>query len=182
MFEFIIFLIIIVSTIAGYLAYKKVSTIKDYIEPNDLIILQVRVPKELEKTDVKTAPVAADRLYSSLHGLLNTSPDSSYEVLNFEIYASGKGIVFYVSIPDHIRNFVESQIYANYPGAQIEKVDDYILNIDPESQIVLNNLVLSKKSFFPIKTFKDFDVDPLGAITEALTEVSGSDIVCMHFL
>jgi len=181
MFEFIIFLIIIVSTIAGYLAYKKVSTIKDYIEPNDLIILQVRVPKELEKTDVKTAPVAADRLYSSLHGLLNTSPDSSYEVLNFEIYASGKGIVFYVSIPDHIRNFVESQIYANYPGAQIEKVDDYILNIDPESQIVLNNLVLSKKSFFPIKTFKDFDVDPLGAITEALTEVSGSDIVCMQF-
>ena len=181
MWIFIIILVSIVTLVSGYLAYKKVISLNKYLMPSDLIILQVKVPKEIERSEAKTAPVAAERMFSSLHGLLNTSPEDTYEVINFEVFASAKGIIFYVTLPKVTRNFVEGQIYAHYPGAQIEEVSDYLPSIDSTNKkVILQNMVLAKKSFFPIKTFMDFDVDPLNSITESLSEVKEGDILALQ--
>lgn len=182
MIELTIAVFILVIGISGYLAYRKVSGLRGFLEPQNIVTLQVRVPKEIERTDAKTAPVAAERMFSSLHGLLDASTETSNEILNFEIHASSKGIDFYVVVNSDLQNFVESQIYANYPGAQISKVEDYINNIDTSGKtLLLQNLVFEKKSYFPIKTFKDFEVDPLNAITESLSNLKTTDDIVLQY-
>ena len=175
--------VLIVAGVAAYFAYKKVIALSGpKVTPNDLIVLQVKVPKNAEKTDVHSAPVAAERLLSNLHGLLNTLDKKSQELINFEIVSSTSGVSFYVVIPASIKSFVESQIYANYGSAQIEEVKDYLQDVDvKDKSVVLKSIGLTKKQFFPIKTFKDFEVDPISAVTEALSEVRGEDKVVLQF-
>lgn len=178
----IIFIIILVVALAAYLAYQKVGKIvkQDY-KPSNFVSLNVKVPKAIEKEEIENASTAAERMFSSLHGILNSAQERSDEVVNLEIYSSKAGISFYVVVPESIKSFVESQIYAQYKGAQITVQEDYLNGFDiKDKKTTLVNLNLAKKSFFPLKTFLEFDVDPLSSVTGALSEVKGDDKIVLQ--
>src|SRR3990167_3681475 len=92
----------------AYRAAKKLETTKAVEQPTEGVLLLIELPKENEKT-----PISAEQMFASLHGLLRFTPGVQ-EHLSLEI-ASQQGIRFYVYTPVHFKNFVEGQIYAQYP-------------------------------------------------------------------
>lgn len=133
----------------------------------DGMLLEIKVPKFNEQ-----GPVAAGIMFSALHGLIEKEDEQSH--VSFEIAADKTGIKFYTYVPRYFEKFVKSQIYAQYPEAEIFEVEDYTRTIDEaKGAIAAANLTLSKPYYFPIKTFPDFEVDPLAAITSAVDERAG---------
>jgi len=131
--------------------------------------LMIKVPKQNEQT-----PLAAEMMFSAIHGLLQGTDDVGY--FSFEIKASSEGIFFYSHVPKRYRTFVESQIYAQYPTAEIALVEDYT-KIERDANMVVSGteVVLDKPSYYPIKSFPDFAVDPLAAITGSVEQLGENE-------
>lgn len=143
------------------------------------VLLQVAVPKNNEiKID------AAEQMFSSFssfgkHGLLKfLKPD---EHISFEIAAKKEDIRFYVSAPFHLKDLIEKQIHANYPGSEITMVPEY--NIFSETgKVVFASLRLKNANYMPIRTFKDLPVDPLNSITTNLGKMGEGEGAAVQVL
>lgn len=178
-----------VFTISLYLAYRAIKGSSGGGETAvfDNVVLLIRVPKESDKTEkmvAQKAPMLAEQMFASLHGLLRLTPEIQ-EHLSFEIAADHTGIRFYVAVPRQLRSFVESQIYAQYPNAEIKEADDYA-SLSPGElaglTVAISNVGLSKPDFFPLRTFRDFEVDPLASVTSAMSELKEGDQVWLQIL
>lgn len=139
-------------------------------------VLEILVPKNNDK-----GPLAAENMFAALHGIFNANA-AVQEQLSFEIASRGKFILFYVYAPVHLKDFVEGQIYAQYSTVEIREVPDYVsINLGSlawaGSELLLNN-----SDFFPIKTFANFEVDPLAGITGVLSRVNDQEQIWLQML
>lgn len=138
--------------------------------PHKLLLLEI--PKANDKKEL-----AAEAMFAALHGVLKPrigmfARAPIQENISFEIASVGKQIRFYVWVPEHLRAFVEGQIYAQYPTAQIrELTEDYAGMEMPQAVIHTTELVLTDNETLPIKTFQSFEVDPLAAMTATLSKL-----------
>lgn len=148
-------------TLAG--AYQAWKSAQQYS------IIKILVPKNNEKT-----PQAAEHMFAALHGVFRETVDFQEEI-SFEYAAYEKFIHFYVHVPTHLRDFVEGQIYAQYPNIEISEAEDYTKLRPAEQTALLAELVLTKEDVYPIKTFMNFTVDPLSGITAVLGNVSAGE-------
>lgn len=164
--------------ILGFLTwrnYKRVDTVRS-IE-SDLLVLEI--PKTNDKSEL-----AAEQLFASLHGILRDKKELKLnngfqEHLSFEIASVNGQIRFYVWVPHALRSFVEGQIYSQYPSVQIRKADeDYVDHIRNHSVVYSSQITLTSNEMLPIKTFQNFEVDPLAGITGALAklEATGEEV------
>ena len=142
-------------------AKKQERGLKGSEIPNGTL-LSIALPRENEKL-----PTAAEQMFASLHGILAFTPKIQ-EHISLEMASSEEGIRFYAYTPNNFKNFVESQIYAQYPDAEIREAVDYTKSIPAGAFVSATELALSRDFILPIKTFRDFEVDPLAAITSAL--------------
>src|SRR3989338_7718450 len=159
----------------AYRAAKKLETTKAVEQPTEGVLLAIELPKENEKT-----PISAEQMFASLHGLLRFTPGIQ-EHLSLEIASTPDGIRFYAFIPKQFKNFVEGQIYAQYPAAEIREVEDYTHKVSGMKYAACE-ITLGKDSIFPIKTFRDFEVDPLAGVTGALGNISNNEQVWLQVL
>lgn len=153
-------------------------------------ILLVTVPKESaekgeagqqEKTlqEIQEDIAVAENVFASIGGLTAERGLKAWflgreDTVSFEMVASEGLVSFYVAVPKHLRDFMEQQIQAQYPLAQIEAVDDYNM-FSPQGAVVGALLAFKRQHIFPIKTFKKLESDPLNAITNALAKVDKQD-------
>ncbi|HEY1037432.1 MAG TPA: type IV secretory system conjugative DNA transfer family protein [Candidatus Paceibacterota bacterium] len=84
----------------------------------------------------------------------------------------GEEFVFYVSVPDARRDLFEKQFLSIFPNAKIEeKKDDY--NIFNEEGVSLGSVARqARREIYPIKTYEQFDYDPLNVILNALSKLT----------
>lgn len=96
--------------------------------------------------------------------------------LSFEIAkpCGNDEIIFFVAIPRKFRESVEKQIHSFFPNASIEKASDFTI-FKPKSFTEAAVLELNKKHFFPIKTYENLEIDPLNAVTNALSKLDAND-------
>jgi hypothetical protein len=124
------------------------------------------VPRTNDKKEL-----AAEQMFASLHGLLTMPSQKMWQSprrvrVSFEIAVLKKRIGFYICVPRYLKDFVEEQVYAQYPSVQISEVEDYA-GRPGALNAYTSELRLSANSALPIKTFQSFEVDPLAAITAA---------------
>lgn len=132
------------------------------------VLLLIKVPKENEQ-----GPLGAEMFFSALHGLLQEK-DADVGLFSFEIVAHSQGLSFYTYVPKKSRRFIENQIYAQYPTAEIDEVEDYAQTLLPDDAVVRGTeITLEKEQYYPLMTFPDFDVDPLAAITQSVGNLKG---------
>lgn len=140
-------------------------------------------PQEKEQSpekDVKEVIGAAEQLLAGLHSIVKKDMQSFIEgqrFLGFEISATnfseqqvGQEIKFHVICTPTLRGLVEKQITAFYHDALIQE--------DPSHTIFTENcqtagvsLSLNKPFYYPLKTYKNLDADPLSDITNVLGEL-----------
>ena len=141
------------------------------------VLLEIRVPKGNEKD-----PLAAENMFASLHGLLRVEP-TEQEHISFEIASDSTGIHFYVWCPSHLKDFISGQIYAQYPSAEVRLLErDYMQEDLAGLSTCGESLVLTKESFFPLRTFRDFEVDPMAAVTGAMSEIKEGERIWMQII
>ncbi len=150
------------------------------------VILLVSVPKEAggAKNEAEQGNTAqkiqeqiswAENLWASLGSIKNpgglkTWLYGSQSEIALEIVAQHKLIYFYVVVPRYLQQYIESQIQAQYPHAQIEEQEDYNIFI-PNGYTSAAYLKLIKPDIFPIKTYRKMEADPLNAITNSLSKL-----------
>ncbi len=148
----------------------------DHIEEIEHVLLILEIPRTNDKQEL-----AAEQMFASLHGILRDKRElrmsgGLQEHISFEIAAIGKLIRFYVWVPKHLQNFLEGQIYAQYPTVQISTADeDYTKRQFEHSVIYTSELAMVDNEMLPIKTFQTFDVDPLAGITATLAKLETAD-------
>ena len=167
--------ILIISFLLAWRAAKKLEQGRASQITNG-VLLSISLPRENEKL-----PTATEQMFASLHGILAFTPGVQ-EHLSLEMASSPNGIRFYVFAPTAFKNFVESQIYAQYPDAEIREAIDYTKSIPAGSFVSSVELTLARDFIFPIKTFRDFEVDPLAAITGALGGVKEDEQLWVQIL
>ena len=115
------------------------------------------------------SPKAVENVFAYLAGAHSTQ--DLYEkwwlgefqlTFSFEIVSIDGYTQFLIRTPVQFRNLVESAIYSQYPDAEITEVNDYIEGYpthfpDELYDIWGTEFIQSKKSFYPIKIYKDFE-------------------------
>jgi hypothetical protein len=168
---------LIAFSIIGFLIYMRLSKGQRGASPADMgafEVLEIQISKTQEVSkEIQLPSLAAENMFASLHGLLRENP-SMQEHISFELASSGsEGMRFYVVAPTHVAKFVESQIYAQYPGIQIKVVPDYSSRIRARQELFETvNLTLSKPFYYPIKSFRDMETDPISSVTSAISAVA----------
>ncbi|MBQ8156268.1 type IV secretion system DNA-binding domain-containing protein [Candidatus Saccharibacteria bacterium] len=154
-----------------YRNYKKLNKLK--VLNVDSVLLMLEIPRTNDKKEL-----AAEQLFASLHGILRDKQElrnsgGVQEHLSFEIVSTGGQIRFYVWVPKVLQGFVESQIYAQYPTVQIYKMnEDYADDRSKYPVSYTTELGLIENDALPIKTFENFEVDPLAGITGTLAKLN----------
>lgn len=147
------------------------------------VVLLLQVPRTNEKKEL-----AAEQMFASLQGLLVMPSKSLFrpadrERLSFEIAVMKKRIGFYVWVPEYLKDFVEEQIYAQYPSVHISEVEDYAANHGTTYATTLSTeLKFIANDALPIKTFQSFEVDPLAAITATLAKFEDDEEAWIQML
>ena len=130
---------------------------------------------ELEIHDNDKEVSSAEQMFALLHGILRDRQELKLsggiqEHLSFEIASVGEKVRFFVRMPRHLQNFVESQIYAQYPSVQIiEAASDYAANFSNHLIATTTELTLADDEFLPIKTFEE--TDPLTGVMAVLSKL-----------
>jgi len=136
-------------------------------------------------------PSVAEYLFSALHGLFREH--NIFEKLTgkpqvrfaFEIAVEQGKISFFARIPEHFSDLLESQIYANYPEAEIEESADYF----PQnaSEIAWAELDLINSNLWPIKRYSQFEDalsrvlnDPIAGLTLPFSRLSGESVAAIQ--
>ncbi len=162
---------VVVVAILGYMIYQNRRR-EQFVSDIETVLLLIEVPRDNEKKEL-----SAEQMFASLHGILHTKAELTregiiQEHISFEIVARQNSIQFYVWCPKHLKDFVESQIYAQYPTVQIkEGPEDYATIKEGERAIYGTELSLTKSDVLPIRTFDTFEVDPLAGITGVLAKL-----------
>ncbi len=138
------------------------------------VLLEVKPPK-----DVFKSPLAMELVLNSLYqtgGVGNWY--QKYWLGNLRMYFSLEivstegSIHFYIRTSEKFRKLIESQIYAQYPQAEVMEVEDYVNRIpefkkDGPIGVWGSNLVLVKDDPYPIKTYIDYGLDrAIGSLAE----------------
>lgn len=154
----------------------------------DRLVLEILVPKERKSEGEAGQNKDKDRLeqireeigitetffaavagIKAQRGLLNWLQGRSDHV-SCEMVVHDGMISFYVETPKRFRQMIEQQVHAQYPHAEINQITDYNIFTE-QSSIVGAYLVGAAHAFFPLKTYKSMDSDPLSGVLNVLAKI-----------
>jgi hypothetical protein len=156
------------------------------------VLLEIKLPREISKS-----PAAMEVVLQAFH---QTGGEGTWinrlwkgktrSWFSLEIVSIGGKVKFFIWTKPGHRNFIESQMYSQYPGIEIYEVEDYTKQFyyNPEiNGMYATEFKLTKPDPYPIKTYIDygldkdpkeeFKVDPMTPMLEFLgSQTSGHNI------
>lgn len=135
------------------------------------MLLLVRPPlPDPEDDGAGRGPLMMESVLSSLHALRGKR-----SVIALEMGFSGGRVGLFVRVHRSIAPVIESQIYGQYPDAEVELVSSDSFRVGPGEEVLSAELLLTGPDPFPIKRYSQFydlttrqNVDTVAGITSAL--------------
>lgn len=161
------------------------------------IILEIKFPREVVKS-----PKAMEQIFSGLH-VAEKSPNFKEKYFkgeipswfSLEIVGRGGKIHFFIRTQDKFRNLVESQVYAQYPDAEISEAEDYISGLPKDIpsndyDVWGTELILTQRDAYPIRTYPVFfeekeieeRTDPIASLFEFLSSLGSQEHTWIQIL
>lgn len=139
----------------------------------DSVTLQVLVPKDNEiKID------ASEQMFSAFTSLKRSSGWFGFldvcDSFAFEIISKNQEIIFLVTVPNKMVDFVEKTIYGYYPTADIRKVEEPNI-FSVQGNVAYACLKTTKEAHMPLKTYKEIPSDTLSSITSSLSKMGENE-------
>ena len=173
-----------------------------YLQTLKWVLLEVKPPP-----DVAKSPKVAEYIFANLHAIFlpitwkkRFFEGKVHDWFSFEIVSSGGEPHFYVRTIDTYLQLVQSQIFAQYPAAEIKVMsEDYVAKLPgflPNDELNLfgTELLLAKSDVFPIRTYPEFEeegvkdketaprTDPLASIFETLSVLEANEHIWIQIL
>lgn len=167
-----------------------------HLATRDYVLLEVIPPREIEKS-----PQLMEPLYWGMAGVLASY--NFWEVMSkgkitprFSLEMVGRegSTHFYIRTERGLRNIIESQIYAQYPQAEVLEVEDYVKDfpkVIPNKNWDLwgTDWVFVMPDAYPIKTYEKFEeditgrmIDPIGGMAEAMGALGPGQHLWMQYV
>ncbi len=191
-FGFIILILFVIAFVSLFLIRTLIRHKDQQSKAFNRVVLQILVPKERKSEGQGGQVGQEDRLehvkeeigitetfFSAIAGLKAQRGIVSWfkgrdDHVACEIVVRGGLIYFYIDAPVVWQQFLEQQIYAQYPHAQIDAITDY--NIFTEKSAIIGAyLTDTQHHAFPFKTYKQSDSDPLSALLNVLAKIQDSN-------
>ncbi len=140
-----------------------------FITKIEWVNIEIRIPKELYKSPAAMELILINAFYQT--GGVGTWYDRWWKGntrmwFSLEIASIEGALYFFIRTPKKFKGLIESQIYAQYPQAELTEVSDYTLEVararkEEEWSMFGTEFVLdkAKNEAFPIKTYIDYDMD-----------------------
>ncbi|HEV8601283.1 MAG TPA: type IV secretion system DNA-binding domain-containing protein [Patescibacteria group bacterium] len=156
----------------------------------DSVFLEISVPKENAPVDQepqkqeKEMIAIAEQFFTTI-----SAPDATgvhhllgiNDYISFEMAAVGKKISFFINVPKNLQGLVEKQLHAQYPKAQIDAVKPYNI-FQPKSFVSGVELGMQKPYYFPIRSYKSMETDPINSLTNSLSKLSAEEGAAIQIL
>ena len=169
LFDIVLFVAPVVGTvILGYFAWKMwVHYIQqDFISGINFVMLEIVPPRDVLRSPRGMELFLTNALYhwSEKGGMEEYWQGAVWFWYSLEIASLEGQVHFYIRTPSRIRDLIETQMYAQYPQAQVKDAEDYTLSVSEISEESGWNLWgcefrLTKPEVFPVKTYLDFGLD-----------------------
>jgi hypothetical protein len=161
-----------------------------FVESINWKLLEIKVPKNVLKT-----PKAMEQIFAAAHApyfygipFLRKYLQGQEEYwMAFELIGRAGETHFYLRVPTPFRNMMESAIYAQYPEAEINEVDDYLDEFPhtlPNKQFDVSGFeeILKNPSYLPIRTYPMFEesveerrIDTIAPLMEAMSKLKDDE-------
>lgn len=172
---FLILLLLTAGTVVLFIMAKKILSrllfdqlLKDSLSKNDKVFLSIKIPPSNEQKEN-----AMEEFLRSLHRIL---PINTY--LGLEMASIDQFLRFYIIVSRHQKSILESQLYAQYPNAEIEEVEDHLPTFDDHTALVQLNF--KRKSIFPLKTYHELEEDLLKNLSALLSKTEPGEKVFLQ--
>jgi hypothetical protein len=147
----------------------------------NLVLFLVSIPQETKEDNERRISLEehlkiAEHFYSSLQSFKEGGFISKrlwgdiFFVFEIAVHRIGEEIYFYVACPRKFSQLMEKQILGFWPKAQVQEIEDYNI-FNPSGSSLGSVAYLERESILPIKTYKDFGIDPLSTITNVFTKL-----------
>ncbi|KKQ69029.1 MAG: hypothetical protein US89_C0004G0072 [Candidatus Peregrinibacteria bacterium GW2011_GWF2_38_29] len=165
----IIYLIFVTGIFALNFSVKKIKFLLNRLSSpsNKVRVFRIYVPRNSE-----IGPISAEQVFAALHAVES--------IVGLYIANIGGEIIFFVKADNGVLPFLEAQIYAHYPDAEIVCMDDFECDGFKLGDFSMN-LALNFTDIFPIKRYPQFEdrikrvyIDPIAAILSSLSKITGS--------
>ena len=161
-----------------------------------LVHMKVTIPREESQKDKEKSEVkdfkekiaVMEQFFRNIHeiGELNLQNIIRTRIfhddfISFELVAKNKVVDFYVVVPKRYQEMIDKQITSYYPNADIRIEEPF--DIQPKGNKLKSYYAYQKKPFFyPIKTYKNLDNDPLNSLTNIFSKFDESDVAVMQVI
>ncbi len=139
---------------------------QDFISGIDFVLLEIIPPRDVLRSPKAMELFITNALYhmSLKGGLEEYWQGAVWFWFSLEIASIDGQVHFYIRTPTRIRSLIETQMYAQYPQAQVKAVEDYTLAVDEITPTSAWNgwgaeFQLEKPEAYPLKTYVDFGLD-----------------------
>ncbi len=166
------------------------------ITERNLVYMQITLPredspkdkeKEVEK-DFRERIGIMEQLYRSLYEIRELSVSNiirrfffQHHFVSFEIVAKEKSVSFVVVVPKEYQSIVEKQITSYYHDADVQLIAPYELK-KPGNRVVAYYAYEKQPYWFPIKTFKTIENDPLNSMTNVLSKLQEDETAVVQLM
>ncbi len=191
------FLLIILLIIVGvWASIKLIRLIHRYIQSQKLIFLRITLPREdspkdkdkQTEKDFREKISIMSQFYRNLHETRELNLWNSlkvrifkHNIFTFELVAHQKVVDFYITTPKYYKGILEKQITSYYPNAEIESMEPYKY-MRKDSKIKGYYAYTQKKHWFPIKTFKVIENDPLNNLTNIFSKLESDETAVIQIV
>ncbi|MDO8582920.1 MAG: type IV secretion system DNA-binding domain-containing protein [bacterium] len=167
-----LWMIVIIAAFFSFLKIVKIIFYRSFVEKNihksGRAYLLIKIPSTSESKEA-----AMEEFLKSLH---RTLPDNA--LFSLEMVSSNQFLRFYIVIEESQRNTLESQLYAQYPEAEIEESpQDYLPSLDRAAIVQLD---FKHKSIYPIISYKNLQEDLLKNLSAILSKTSANEQICVQ--
>jgi hypothetical protein len=171
----------------------------DFISGIEWVLLEITPPRDVLRSPRGMELFLTNALYhwSVKGGREQYWQGAVWFWFSLEIASIDGQVHFYVRAPSRLKELIETQMYAQYPQAQIKVVEDYTFGVDEITPRSAWNLYgcefkLEKPEAFPIRTYVDFGldkdpkeefkVDPISPIIELFASIEKGEQMWMQIV
>jgi len=167
-----------------------------FVESKSLVTLRVTLPREdsqkdkekAEEKDFKEKIAIMEQFYRNIHelselNLANIIRTKLFkdDIFTVEYVARNKVVDFYIVANKRYQEILQKQVTSYYPNADIEiekKID-----IKPKGNKLKCYYAYTKRpDYYPIKTYKTLENDPLNNLTNIFSQFSEKDIASIQIV
>lgn len=136
----------------------------------EVLLPQPRPEEEHVRKTLKEKLSSMEQFFAGMLSVADTKDPNYFSIEIANIHGSDE-TVFYVSVPIAKAALFEKQILSIYPTAKVHEIpEDY--NIFNPDGIAVASYAVAKKPIFPLKTYDQFDHDPLSVLLNVFSKIA----------